>query len=334
MRRRKNDIIKVATFNLYNLVLPETRYYGRRSYTKEAYAYKKGWINHQLKNMDADIVGFQEIFHEEALKDVISANSEYKDAHMVVAGANGNGPTVGLLSRFPITDWSIISTFPEQLEVKGLKIPFTNFSRPVLKARVQISKNQHLIVFVAHLKSKRPMLSEGADREDPIELAKGKARSLLLRAAEAGALRTILMETLQHRDHPVIAMGDLNDTGTSVTTQIISGDTPWRQMPMDKKLKYWDVLLYHAKDIQARQSFKDVYYTHIHNGHYESLDHIMVSQELVRENPNRIGRVGFVKVFNDHLIDQTLSEDRVESWKSDHAQVVVSLEMKDPVDRL
>ena len=87
------------------------------------------------------------------------------------------------------------------------------------------------------------------------------------------------------------------------------------------------MLLYHVKDIQARRSYQDFYYTHIHNGMYESLDHIMVSQELVTENPRYTGRVAQVKVFNDHLIDQTFSTEKPDKYKSDHGIVVCSLEL-------
>jgi hypothetical protein len=53
----------------------------------------------------------------------------------------------------------------------------------------------------------------------------------------------------------------------------------------------------------------------------------LLSQELVKEYPKNIGRVGNVQVFNDHLIDETLSSERLPCWQSDHAQVVVSIEL-------
>jgi predicted extracellular nuclease len=279
--------------------------------------------------MNADIVGFQELFHESALRNILNDNPNYENARIVV-GHNKEGlPSVGLFSRFPITDFQVFNEFPEQLVVDGMTIPFTHFSRPVLKCTVQVRPDLQFIVVVAHLKSKRPMIADGADGRDPVEIAKGQARSLLMRSAEANALRTVLMNVLKERDYPVIVMGDMNDTHTSVTTRIISGDPPFRHMPMERKLEIWDTLLYHVKDIQARMSYTDVYYTYIHNGHYEALDHIMVSQELVKENPKNIGRVGNVRVLNDHLIDETLSEDRVPNWQSDHGQVVVSIELND-----
>lgn len=88
------------------------------------------------------------------------------------------------------------------------------------------------------------------------------------------------------------------------------------------------MLLYNVKDIQARQSYRDTYYTYIHNGHYESLDHILVSQEFVHQNPSRLGEVEYVSVHNDHLIDETLSDQAVPRWQSDHGQVVTTIRLR------
>ena len=334
--RIRRDQIKVATFNLYNLILPQTPFYNNRQYSQEDYQKKKTWINRQLQAMDADIIGVQEVFQEQALRDVLKDNEEerFRKAHVLMVPSGDGTPSVGLISRFPITDYEVIRNFPEPIDVQGMQLPFARFSRPILKAKVQLSSKLSVYVFVAHLKSKRPVFPEDQflDRDNPLEVAKGQARSLLLRASEAYALRMTLMSVLQNRDCPVIVLGDLNDAHTSVTTQIISGEPPFRYLPLEKKLRHWDVLLYHVKDIQARMSYHDTYYTHIHNGHYESLDHIMVSQEWVRENPKHIGRVGFVRIFNDHLVDKTLSNDPLPVWVSDHAQVVASIELNDPLD--
>jgi predicted extracellular nuclease len=223
-----------------------------------------------------------------------------------------------------------ITDFPAtaQLDIQGAAIPLSHFSRPVLVAQIQLTETVECTVFVAHLKSKRPIFPDNADRQDPIEIAKGQARSLMLRAAESIALRVLLMSVLQNRTYPVIVLGDMNDGGTAVTSQIISGEAPLRKFDSERKRQIWDTLLYHVKDIQARQSYGDFYYTHIHNGYYESLDHIMVSQEFVTQNPNRLGRVLYVSVFNDHLLDETLSRDRVPYWQSDHGQVVASIDLE------
>ncbi len=329
---QKNNVFRIGSFNLLNLVKPETTYYGKKSYTQAEFLLKKEWINRQLLNMQADVVGFQEVFHQEALIEVIKDCPRFKGgSQLLVADPNGERPAVGLVSRFPIKDYSVIHSFTEQLEINGVQLPFTEFTRPVLKVRLEISENQDIVVFVAHLKSKRPMFGADDNHDNPLELAKAQACALMVRAAEAYALRAHLMSELLNRDTAVVVMGDFNDTHTSVTTQLISGQPPFRFLPLDKKMQQWDTLLYHVKDIQSRLSYQDTYYTHIHNGHHESLDHIMVSQELVSENPKSMGKVAFVKVFNDHLIDETLSFDRIPCWQSDHAQVVATIEMRQDV---
>ena len=328
-------IIKIGTFNLFNLVLPNINYYGNRVYSLSDYNKKTDWIAQQLVKMDAQIVGFQEIFHTEALKDAIRKSELYEHGTIVTTPEKGDRPIVGLVSNFPVIGFHVYDNFPEKSMIKlkqdnedfSFDLPFTKFSRPVLRVDINIYGVDYM-VYSVHLKSKRPMFLDNERRENPIDVAKAQTRSLILRAAEATALRSILLNDLKDKKVPVILFGDLNDTGLSVTTKIISGEAPHRRYPQDVKKRIWDTLLYHVKDIQSRHSYGDFYYTHIHNGHYESLDQIMVSEELVAENPERLGRVGYVSLFNDHLLDQTLTDERIAPWQSDHGQVVASIELK------
>lgn len=321
---------KIGTFNLYNMVLPRTRYYGRRMYSSEEYERKVGWIADQLDKMDADLVGFQEIFHRAALQQAIDASGIYPQSTLITGSENPDKPMVGLLSRFPVLESEYISAFPPQaqLEMDGMPIPLTAFSRPVLSARVQLPTGHQVLVLVVHLKSKNPTIREGADQHDPMEQAIGKARSLIRRAAEATAVRCLLLDRLKGNNDPAVIVGDINDNGQAVTSEIMAGSPPWRTLPHEVKKSLWDVLLYNVKDIQARQSYQDVYYTHIHNGYYESLDHILVSQEFVRQNPAHIGIVEYVRVHNDHLIDDTLSDDKIPLWQSDHGQVTATIQLE------
>lgn len=329
--------VRIATFNALNLVLPNRKYYDKY-YTQDAFDKKSEWIAAQLENMKADIVGFQEIFDKEALEIALRKSQRFANFHIAMSESRGASPAVALASRYPIEFSEVYAVFPtesvidfEQGETtQAFTIPFTEFSRPVLRADVRIDANILVSFYVVHLKSKRPIFQGNEDRDNPAHLAKAQARSLMLRTAEAVAFRSILGNQMQHNQNPVVVLGDVNDSGGSVTTRMISGEPPHRRLDFEKKKKIWDVLLYHAKDIQARRSYSDVYYTHIHNGHYESLDHIMVSQELVGENPNRIGRIGYTKVFNDHLIDRTLTNDKPQSWQSDHGIVVAAIEFEVP----
>lgn len=326
---RKNSL-KVGTFNVYNLNLPNVVYYNNQKYTPEVYEKKIRWIGNQLDRMQADLVGFQEVWKKAALEAAIDQSDHLRGAQAILSEETDNSPSLAVASKLPITGHQVIEAFPAvaRLEIEGENLALTKFSRPILCVQVELRAGLECTFVVAHLKSKRPDLAEGADKNDPLENAKGKVRSLIRRSAEAVALRSILLDLLKDRDYPVIVVGDLNDSHLAVSTQIISGEPPWRKLPMAQKSKIWDVLLYHVKDIQARKSYEDFYYTYIHNGHHDSLDHIMVSQEFVDVNRDRIGRVGYVSVFNDHLIDETLSNDEIEPWQSDHGQVVASIDLE------
>ena len=319
---------KIGSFNLFNLLLPLKPLYGRKGYSYQDYDKKTSWTATQLDRMQADIVGFQEVFHPEALRDVIGKSAKLNGCEYVVASPTGDLPRVALATHFKIRSHEVIEDFPSKLEMEGSLIPVYNFSRPILKVKVEINPDLIITAYVVHLKSKRPIFHEGEDRKNPMDLARGQARALIRRAAEATALRELLMKELKNRDHPVILMGDVNDSGLAVTTRIVSGEPPHRKYPHEVKKEIWDVLLYHAKDIQARVSYQDFYYSHIHNGHHEALDHIMVSQELVRENPKHLASIGYIHLFNDHLTDETLTDDRVKNWQSDHGQVVASVELR------
>jgi endonuclease/exonuclease/phosphatase family metal-dependent hydrolase len=325
-----NKRCRVGTFNLYNMVLPGHKYYGGRVYTQEQYEQKLQWVGEQLRRMDGDIVGFQEVFHPQALQDALDKSGRYESATVIAGRADGQQPVVGLVSRLPVLETEFIAGFPQdaRLEINDTVVPCGCFSRPILYAKIGIRESLEVMVLVVHLKSKNPLIREEADPHDPVERAIGKARSLIVRTTEATALRCILLDRLQGNDNPLIVVGDTNDIGTAVTSEIITGSPPWRNIPYERKLRVWDVLLYNVKDIQARQSYRDAYYTHIHNGHYESLDHILVSQEFVRQNPKRLGQVEYVSIFNDHLIDETLSDDKVPVWQSDHGQVVATIRLR------
>lgn len=66
----------IASFNVKNLIGADQEYYKFQSYTPEEYAWKQDWLADQLLTMDADIIGFQEIFDESSLRAVIKETDE------------------------------------------------------------------------------------------------------------------------------------------------------------------------------------------------------------------------------------------------------------------
>lgn len=328
---------KVGTFNVLNLALPgQVTYPNDRPFSKEEYANKIAWIGGQLRRMDAEVVGFQEVWHLDALKDAVRAGNPGSAPHQVmVATQEQKSPQVGLATSLEVVRTITHRDFPDgfELTVSGLPGPIKSFSRPVLQADLKLPSGLELSVLVAHLKSKRPLLDEGTE-PDAKNIALGSARSLMVRSAEAYALRCILLKLMEGTQRPVVLLGDLNDSALSVTTVIVSGTPPVHYLPHDEKQATWDVLLYNAFDIQARQNTRrDVSYSHIYNGYYDTLDQIYVSQEFSRVNPRRLGEVEYVHYFNDHLVDRTLSRERPDRIQSDHGQVVATLRVTEPPPR-
>lgn len=327
MRYARVMRLRLASFNLYNLVEPGVVFHGNKVYTEAQSTQKVRWVAEQLARMRAVVVGFQEVYHLPTLQRAARESGLFVERQVHAFDVNGEGPRLALASQFPVVEVRSIEAFPEDslLTVDGASVPITHFRHPVLYARLRLPNKQLLSVFVAHLKSQR-MLLEGADASDFKMRALGKARSLIVRAAEATALRSLLVDELE-KDRPTVVIGDLNDDVPSVTTQIVMGEPPEKRLARDNKLAYWRTFLNSTHDIQARQSMRDVTYTHIYNGRYLTLDHILVSRHFARANPDALGYVEYLRHYNDHLIDEALSNDKQQRTESDHGQVVVSLRL-------
>ncbi|MBD3314591.1 MAG: endonuclease/exonuclease/phosphatase family protein [Chitinivibrionales bacterium] len=321
--------LKIGSFNLYNLVLPGHTYYGTRVYSENTYRKKIEWIRTQTQKMDAQIIGFQEIFHREALVAALD-DTAFAGENVHVLNETGDSPVVGLATTHPLVgEAESITDIPDGIlsAIGGLTDEFSRFSRPILRATIELTEDLNLTVFVCHLKSKRAMILEGEDETDFRIRAIGETRSLLRRGVEATGLRALILREISENRNPVIVIGDLNDSTRSVTSNVIAGPMPWKFDPFEEKKRHWDRALYSSFDIISQKSFKTDWATYIYNGHYEALDHIYVSEEFYFRNRDRVGNVDFVQVFNDHLKDDTLCRDRLPVWQSDHAQVVVTLNL-------
>ena len=65
--------IRFATFNVCNLAPPGVKLYDNLlPTTPEEYEAKLNWTAHQADLLDADVIGFQEIFSQATLKEVLA----------------------------------------------------------------------------------------------------------------------------------------------------------------------------------------------------------------------------------------------------------------------
>jgi endonuclease/exonuclease/phosphatase family metal-dependent hydrolase len=318
----------VASCNLLNLALPGRRYYDNQEpYRDDEYERKCEWLGAQLARLSADIVGVQEVWDEAAWRAVVARSGlRYGTvvAPLAEAGATGT-PAVGLATRLSVESVQTLSDYApaERVHVPELG-EVTRFERPVLHAVLRLRQGPRLHVLVAHLKSKRPKFlqdTEGRpleDRDDPLVTARATLRSLVMRGAEAAALRGIIVRLTQRTREPVVLLGDLNDSPHAVTSQMIAAT---QAVAYDKGAR--DTALFHAWDVQTEPPVKrDVAYSHVHQGWPELLDQIWVSEEFVAASRVALGDVRRVDVFNDHL-----HESR-ERWRSDHGFVRALLRLR------
>jgi len=319
-----------ASCNTLNLALPGRSFYANQLPMADAeHARKVEWLGAQLGRLNADVIGLQEVWDEAALKQAVGASGlAYR--HVLAPGAEQGAegtPRVALVTRLPLEGVTSVADFTaaDQVPVPDLGTA-TRFERPVLHARLRTRQGLPLHVLVAHLKSKRPKFLQdeagrlSEDAADPAVVARATLRALVLRGAEALALRRLVIGITQHGNEPLLLLGDLNDGPHAVTTQLIAAT---QQAAWDRQAR--DVALYHAWDVQTQPALRrDMAYSHVHQGWPELLDQVWVSEEFVAGSKFAIGDVLRVEVFNDHL-----HESR-ERWRSDHGFVRALLRVRLP----
>jgi endonuclease/exonuclease/phosphatase family metal-dependent hydrolase len=389
----------IASFNVKNLIGADSEYYQFQSYTPEEYAWKRDWLADQMVTLDADIVGLQEIFDEESLRDVISladkygeeqnefslpdgtkryrkraifdklAYGSYREAAIAFAPNMNDGeagsrrPGVAILSRFGfVGEPEIIQDFGKPLDIPfsdgdedGGFFRISRLSRPILKVRIPVG-GQVITVFNCHLKSKlgeyvRPKDGGVAPEADltqynPVGRALGSARAAMRRMAEAWVLRGAIVQEL-NAGNPVMVLGDFNDAENAVSSEIISGEHPFKnyqwmlrhdaehrgdrysaedatQITEDIEA----VRLHAAEKLFVRKSLRDMVFTAAFGGVYESIDQIYMSRHFLPEYAGSIGEMEYFSVLNDHLTDGSHAEAPYNKLASDHGQIMAHIHLK------
>ncbi|MCU0950350.1 MAG: endonuclease/exonuclease/phosphatase family protein [Burkholderiaceae bacterium] len=339
--------IRIATLNCLNLALPARRTYeGWAPYSADEYLAKTQWLAQLLDRLAADVVLVQEVFHEKALGDVVRQTvSQGRGWSFAAPLADENNalPRLGLLWRAP---WqpqiTSIAELPDGCAVPLPDMPaHARFSRPVLLARLPLpptlaadGRPAELALLNVHLKSRRPEYAPGEDRDDLRCEARAQLRSLIMRGAEAAAVRQLVVDRTRHNRTPLIVAGDFNDEPNAVTTQIVA-DTSWKREDRGQR----DCMLFNALDVEQRlvpARGRDVAFTIVHAGEPERIDHVLVSEEFVPHSRHAVGYVERVEVLNDHLVERrrgraplaaAAGQDGPDLGRilSDHAAVCVSI---------
>ena len=313
-------IIKTATFNLFQFCSPEFSFYTKKEkFKKDDWEKKKNWIKEQLQKMDCDIVGFQEVFSQNELKNLcFLCGFEYfvfvETPNLDEKTNTYKSTTVALASKFPI----------KNIEKVNRPDDFT-FAREPIKAIISLKEDLQIAVYVAHFKSNRlnefeykftkdSTLEEKKEKLN-IALKNNYSLSLKQRLNEAKALHFDIKKQIL----PSILLCDLNDREFSITIDALTNKRFYKN-----ELKKDDFILFDSYDIAPKKvynphpEFKGLKRvpTSYFVGHGNTLDFIFVSKDLENCVKNH-------KVFDEHL-----QKNRNGTLKqSDHAQVVCEIEI-------
>jgi endonuclease/exonuclease/phosphatase family metal-dependent hydrolase len=318
--------LRFATFNVCNLALPGMKYYEDQiPYSVDDYHAKTAWLAQQLDRLDADIIALQEVFSQTAVRDVLARTEKYRTAYHAgfdpATDIDYLTPNVALISRWPLKgEAREFKSLPDDLAIAlpGVDNAVTHFTRPILHAQVQIHADLLINVFACHLKSKLPDYRHAAhgdaaaQRGDQTGLA--MLRSLIRRGTDALGLRTLLSDLSQTEHLPTLVMGDFNDVANATSTQMVMG---LGQYPINGH----DHRLFDCARIQSQRSAQgEAGYTHMHDGDYEIIDHILVSEAFNAVSPHAIGEVIDVRYLNDHMLFR-------QPHMSDHGAVVARIRL-------
>ena len=310
--------IRFASFNAFNLAPPGQQLYDNLLPFSEAqYEAKLDWTARQIDLLDADVIGFQEIFSQDCLRAVLARSTKYRDAIHVGfdpdPAAARLTPSVALVSRLPLAAPGVAhAAFPQGVTMAEGTREAERFSRAVIHAPIMVSPDCTIDVVVVHLKSKRPDYRNGDTSEDPLLFGMACLRSLVRRGAEAVALRVLLANLAMENKRAQVVLGDFNDVADAVTTTIIMG----AGSPMSGRL-------FDAYQLQKNQDhLRHVGFSIVHDANYTTIDHILVSEEFNPALPSAIGEVVDVIYLNDHLVLNLPAA-------SDHGQVIARLRLFD-----
>ncbi|MEM8980450.1 MAG: endonuclease/exonuclease/phosphatase family protein [Pseudomonadota bacterium] len=286
-------------------------------------------------------------------------------ARNVSDGAPGQRrPGLAVLSRFGFVEPpQVIQELGEPIEIPFRDLTgeeaghyrLTRLSRPVLKARVPVGGHE-ITIFNCHLKSKLGEFPPGPGGSqspevdltnyDPAGRAMGALRAALRRMAEAWVLRKAIVDELA-MGRPVMVLGDFNDGEHAVSSEIISGERPFKNYAWmrrhDAKHKgdrYSDaenlaireqieaVRLHSAEKLFVKKSLRDMVYTAAFGGVFESIDQIYLSRHFLAETPDAIGEMDYFSVLNDHLTDGSHPEAPYNKLASDHGQIIAHMRLR------
>jgi len=275
--------MRIATWNVENLFAPGTS--DAAPTTQTAYEAKIESLATTIAGIAPDVIALQEVGPPPVLDDLAVAIGG--TWHHEVAAPDGRGIRVAIMSRRTLHDVAQVTAFPAGLgpvQVDDNGATINALGRPALNATVRAGGHEVHLVDV-HLKSKLlPFPGGRFSTKDEGQRARFAVYALHRRAAEAAGVRayaTSLLATPTDGAVPaVVVAGDMNDDPTAATTQILYG-------PPGSEIGTGGFDHPDSGDAQRLWNLADLIpepdrYSRVFRGRRELIDHLLVSQPLVR----------------------------------------------------
>lgn len=312
--------LSFATANLFNFIEPPSAFYDFENiYDSDAWRDKCLWIENTIQELNADIVGLQEVFSVEAAR-VLFKQMGYPyfasvDKPHVEQGYIYSHPVVAIASRYPIVRVKAVT--PLKVIEESYPITLPEFSRKPIYAVVDVPELGEIAIYVCHLKSQRPTESYaqamGSTTMKTSSIV-GRWLSSQQRGWEAVMLRLFMEQ--QYALHPVpsVLMGDMNQPLTSELTGLLTHEsgTELGALILEDS---WHLFNRNKPSIDRAP-------THYHFSVGNVLDYILFSQEFHPDSPISLADITDYQVMDEHLTDPRFERDK---QASDHAFVGTTL---------
>ena len=328
--------IRLGTFNLFQFAEPPYLWYTRKGkFNARQWIEKTAWIKNQILHMDCDIIGFQEVFSQEALKMLVKELGFNYFSTVDTAKLSGSNKmkyvstTVALASKYPISNIETVAVHLPSIQMHQLKEPFY-FSRVPIKATITLADDTELLIYVCHLKSNRLNEFEYVFKQAHTLVHKKELISKALEGKYSNALRQRLCEASSlffdinnEKEKPSILLCDLNDKEFSLTIDALSNPT-YHDGTSEENLILYDANYEYKESIynphpEAKKAKRKA--TSYFLGRGNVLDYIFISNHFYKKNINKVGHV-----TNYSILDEHLQKNKNGSLlTSDHAQVVCEL---------
>jgi len=328
--------IRVGTFNLFQFVEPPYSWYTKKEkFNDEQWNQKKSWIKNQITKMNCDVIGFQEVFSADALKELVEelGFKYFKTADTAKTKPENNkvftSTTVAIASKYPIDKIKEVKPHIPSVRKHGFK-GFFQFARVPVKVDITLENHLTTTFYICHLKSNRLNEFEYVfNKTHTLEQKKQSVKKALesnysealkQRLCEASSL---FFDIKKQKNKASILMCDLNDKEFSLTIDALTNNRYHDEnrketfILSDASYQYKKKIYNPHPEQKKEQRTPTSYFA----GKGNVLDYIFISNHFNKKNKEKVAEVTNYEVYDDHLQknqDGSLLE-------SDHAQVVCEI---------